>query len=675
VTHHGPVPAGELPSELVLVLTEFSNALNKHTMYPAGHPMLVTAADQLAVLLNRTFGRRNALVLGISPNQIIAGGVASDPGHPIISELAARLHRRNIGVLKLFRGVERGELDQALGWLSSEDREGERSATQRWPHISVHPLSYSRLELIGDSDEPDARSSWANSLWLDLSRVAMESEVPAVGAADPAQVARAIDVRQWDDAYGQKLTESLTDVLDACRARGGMEALALQSHISKLVTSMAPETLERLVLLERNEAERQRFLLEMTQSMAVDAVLDLVQAAAMATGRSISPALLQLLGKLAEHSEQGAVETRDRAGFAFRNQVRQLIEGWEDWEANDPAPADHQRSLEHLGLAGQSPLRGHSSTYECEPERVLMMCLEVGAANSSTSSAAAFLIDQGKTPLLRDLFHKAPSPPLAADILRSVATDKALRALLQRDPLDISAIELFVTELKESAVLPLIEALVTSDTAERRDPILRMLVPFAEAAGTEALARIEGVPWPVQRNLLTLLTRLTVLPRGFSPTMFIDHPEARVRTEALRLLFRGPGTRVRAICEALSARDPATVRMGVFASIEDCPAAAVPLLIPLIERGDLETGIRSSAVAAIAAVPQPLVLDCLLGLCFIGGRWFRRPRIAGKAPIVLAALTALSRHWSHHPRAREVLELAAGHPDAEVRSAAEHRPR
>ena len=80
-------------------------------------------------------------------------------------------------------------------------------------------------------------------------------------------------------------------------------------------------------------------------------------------------------------------------------------------------PIDYRRTMDHLSLAGKSPLRGHSSTYECEPERLLMMSLEVGVANSSTFAAAAYLIHQGRTAQLRELFARTPHPRLTTEIL------------------------------------------------------------------------------------------------------------------------------------------------------------------------------------------------------------------------------------------------------------------
>ena len=219
------------------------------------------------------------------------------------------------------------------------------------------------------------------------------------------------------------------------------------------------------------------------------------------------------------------------------------------------------------------------------------------------------------------------------------------------------------------------DALADAETAERRDPLLGLLHPFGEAAAAEAWSRIDQVPWPAQRNLLILLTRLPALPPGFTPGAFVVHAEPRVRTEALRILFKGAETRARAICEALAADDSATVRMGVFASLEECPPAAAPLLIRLIEQGEVEPGVRASAVTAVASVLQPSVVDCLLGLSFVRGKWFRRARIAGKSPVVLAALGGLARYWSHHALAREVLDLAAAHPDQDIRAAVERKVR
>ena len=62
--------------------------------------------------------------------------------------------------------------------------------------------------------------------------------------------------------------------------------------------------------------------------MTVDAVVDLVRAAAEAHHRSVSPSLPHLYAKLARGAQTGSAAARSPAEQALREQVRQLIQGW-----------------------------------------------------------------------------------------------------------------------------------------------------------------------------------------------------------------------------------------------------------------------------------------------------------------------------------------------------------
>jgi len=671
-----PSAAGEsLPRELTDFLVELANAINKHAMYPDGHPVLLTVADALARSLGLIFRDRAALALGLSPTQIIIAGAATDTNHVLLRDLAARLHRRNIGAVKLYRGVEPNEVVDLLRVVARDSATAADGAPaeRRWPHIRLHPVSYSQLELVGDSGAGRA-SSWATALWMGLAVAALESEAEGENSATPAAVAQAIDARHGDDEYGQRIAGQLTDLLDACRARGGSEAMALESQISRLIGSMAPETLERLVSLEPNEAERKRFLLEMGQAMAVDAVLDLVQAAARATSRSISPALVQLLGKMANYAQEEPSDLRLRAELAFRQQVRSLIEGWDEWHEKDPAPEDYQRTLNQLAAAGKGPLRGPSHHYECEPERTLQLSLEIGIASDATRDAAARLLDSGKLKFLLDILDRSPNYGLAAELRHQVITLGSLRRALETQPMDFSAVSTMVQLLGAPAVPLVMDKVLLVTDPEALQRFITMLRGLGDGVGEAALERLHGVPWPVQRNLLTLLAALPGVPAGFSPAEFTRSPDPTVRSAALRILLSGGATRGRAICDALAGDDIATIRLGIAAAVEGCPPAAVPLLIRQIEQGDFEPGVKAAAIRAIAPVSLPLVVDFLVGLSTTRTLWLRRKRLANRSPQVLAAVTGLGRHWAQHPQAREVLNLARAHSDAEFRAAATGSP-
>ena len=47
-------------------------------------------------------------------------GVATDPKHPVLRELAGRLHRHHLGAITFRRGVEQGEVTDALRTLAME---------------------------------------------------------------------------------------------------------------------------------------------------------------------------------------------------------------------------------------------------------------------------------------------------------------------------------------------------------------------------------------------------------------------------------------------------------------------------------------------------------------------------------------------------------------------------
>src|SRR5207247_2393619 len=84
------------------------------------------------------------------------------------------------------------------------------------------------------------------------------------------------------------------------------EAVELRRRTSRLIRAMKPETLRRLLEMGGDFAQRQRFALDATHGMAVDAVLEIVRAAADTSSQSISHSLVRMLSKLAAHAEQGA---------------------------------------------------------------------------------------------------------------------------------------------------------------------------------------------------------------------------------------------------------------------------------------------------------------------------------------------------------------------------------
>ncbi|MDQ2670571.1 MAG: hypothetical protein M3Y31_08075, partial [Gemmatimonadota bacterium] len=177
----------------------------------------------------------------------------------------------------------------------------------------------------------------------------------------------------------------------------------------------------------------------------------------------------------------------------------------------------------------------------------------------------------------------------------------------------------------------------------------------------------------VQRNLLRVLGRLPIVPPGFDASPFAAHQDPRVRREAVKLLLTDPARREDALVTALEAPDLPTVRLGLLAAAEDCPDAAVPLILRRLSADGLDGELRALALRAVAPVRIPQVLDTLIAACVVRGPFFIGRRLAPKSPPLLAALVGLATHWQGDARAERALALAARVRDVEVRDAAAPR--
>src|SRR3954468_9292710 len=149
----GASKSASLPRELADFLMDLSVAMHKHAIYPGGHPLLDQAVDSVQRALGRLLLDRPALSIGDARRQLIIEGVATDSSHPLLAELAGKLHRHHIGAAKFLRGLTRAELSDALATVGLEPQ---RDATPlgmqldvlqaRWTNVKLFPLTYDRLE-------------------------------------------------------------------------------------------------------------------------------------------------------------------------------------------------------------------------------------------------------------------------------------------------------------------------------------------------------------------------------------------------------------------------------------------------------------------------------------------------------------------------------------------------
>src|SRR4029079_9101934 len=158
--------------------------------------------------------------------------------------------------------------------------------------------------------------------------------------------ARAIDAHQDDSAYDQIVVGYMLQIADELNTQDKRASAPLRDRVSKLVRRMEPRTLQRLLSMGGDAAQRFQFALNATHGLTVDAVVDVVRAAADVSGQSISSSLVRMLSKLAAHAERPTgtvVQTRSDA--ELRDQVRRLITSW---DLADPNPDDYTAALDSI---------------------------------------------------------------------------------------------------------------------------------------------------------------------------------------------------------------------------------------------------------------------------------------------------------------------------------------
>jgi len=226
--------------------------------------------------------------------------------------------------------------------------------------------------------------------------------------------------------------------------------------------------------------------------------------------------------------------------------------------------------------------------------------------------------------------------------------------------------------MKLSATDALLDSLEAADDRQA-SAFVDLLATLGDDIGPIVAERLEGARWGVQRLLLLLLGKLSVLPVNFSLREFVRHPEGGVRREALRMMLRRPETRDGAITVALSDTDERVVRLALGASMTGCPPGPARILMTRADDESLPAELRALGVRALSSSRSPEVLQFLVGRTLGKKRFLRRRRLASKSPEMLAALAGLAAHWRDDPAAAAVLDLAAHSSDSDITDAAARR--
>lgn len=672
-----PVESKTLSRELSVFLIQLSVGLHKYGTYPKGHPVIGHAANAVYAGLGTLMTDRDALAVGVARDQLIVEGAATDPDNAVLRDLAQRLHRHQIGVLKFRKEIAPEEIVEFLETVSAEANRQEMpfglrpaEELERWPNLEVVPFTFDHLQ-IGEAGPDGVEQGRTSQLWLGLASAALRrGRAGDVVEQDPAQIATAINAHKEDKAYDQIIVGYLQELGRELRMREGESYAQLQTRVSQLLSKLDPDTVTRLLTVGGDLASRHTLVADFASSLPVKAVLDLVQSAANAQSQTISHSLLRMLTKLADHADQGQTTIKARADETFRTAVADLLS---DWTLDDPNPDSYTKVLDQLALPAEAAGERVETEHLTESPRILKMALELDVVGEAVVSALGTMITEGRLDDLVATLDGAPEGSKAADLIWARLADPTLvSGLLEHGDDHIDAIERILDRVGASAIEPMLDALATTDSRSMRHRLLNALTALGPLVGPPAVARLDGAEWFVQRNLLIVLGALPEWPPEFDPIAYATAGDARVRREAIKLLLQAeqrPDLKPEGVVLSLGDDDDSVLRMGLATALEECPPAAEPLLARLLEHDDEE--IRVLAIRVFGTLRSKRARDLLLLQVLAKRKWWRRTRLNAPSPEVLAALRGLAATSARHPDAQLALDLAARSAFPEVRAAVE----
>ena len=649
-------------------------------MYPAGHPSQERSASGVMQRLEALLSERASISIGVARRQLVIEGVATDPRHPVLRSLAEKFHKQHIGAVVFHRGMTTAEMMEMMHLVAAAAEKNERplglgdpSFLRQWENVRLYALTYDQLELVGDpndedeeEDEQREQGTRSAQLWIGLARAALSTESrPDPESTDPDAVAEAINEHREASAYDQVVVGYLLQIAQELKKDGGNASAAVRRRMSRLIGALDPATLQRLVEMGGDLTQRKQFVLDASESLAVDAVVEIVRAAAETSGQTISNSLMRMLSKLSAFAEQGPKQMQVQADNALREQVRDLLH---DWKLADPNPDAYTLALQSMS---QQPAgrRTASESFAPEPLRIVQMAIEVESVGVPFWRAVGTIEKNGGiAELVATLDGVAPENTVGAQLWARLATDQNVRALLAREPLDLNVVAALLDHFDtDRAVEILLDVINESDSRSVRVAVFRRLAQIGPSVAPALLAHIHDSRWYVRRNVLAILNEMQHVPDGFSPAEFVRDPDARVRREALALWLRVPQERDRAIIASLRESDDRAFRAGVSAALQHgVPTAALPLVASRLNDKNTTTDIRLQLVKMLGMTRNPLVVDTLVKLVVSGKTLLGAPKFAETTPVMLVALATLAELWPQDARVKPVLERARSQKDADI---------
>lgn len=662
----------DFPPEIMRLLLDLSSCLQKYAMYPKGHPAVEPGLERVRDDLAELSNRRMRITITVGREQLAVGGARTEVENPLLRSVAERLHAHHVLAVTFKRGVQLEEIEDLLDVLSHDLKPDEEplalrgdGTLNRWPHIHLQPLDYDPLKLADeDEEEPETDEEI-----LARAELPFSTEIAGLDLLESSaeEMATRIENRLGTEAMDRMIALQVFQLGEDMVSAGGKAGDALKRRVSDLVMTLEPQSLGRVLTVGDEGARREKFLVDASQWMDVDAVLRLIRTAAEGREGDIGPWLLRLMQKMGRHAPEGSDPFDTEPDTQMRELVHRLVD---DWRLEDPRPGAYSEALQKI--ARQSPVSGNGgrSEFEVEASRVLQMTIELDEPGEAAEHAVgALLEDEGAAEVL-SLMERAPEKNRVAEFLwDQLSTPEAVGQLLRAETPDFGVLDRIIDRLGPKVADPMLEVFIESKSRSLRRKLFDRLAAMGPEVAPLVAQRADDERWWVQRNALSLLVEIGEWPEELELVPYLKHEEPRVRAEAFKLGVTRESAREWAVCTALRDSDQRLVTLGLAAAEESCPAAAETFVLRILRDRNRPTHLRAMAIRALADHGSRRALQALVQACLVRRFFFWR-KLAPASQVVVEAVRALARHWPDDHLADEVLRRARASDDPDIRRAA-----
>lgn len=633
-----PAPESAAADAFVQALTL---SWKRQSLYPEGHPARRQAMNEPLTRLEAIHQTSSSLEFGIKEEELLFGTDVL-PSLPA-RELARRLYRRNVGVVRFERGITADSLTRFVDLLQTSDEGSLQSSIARsfatgLEGITVEDVDYSAL-VAARMDEPtEEREPLLHRLLrIQLGTQSVRDE------RDPDRALANLVERIGGLVAGGELDENgrrdldlfldvLREALDSDKP-GGVNALDLE-QTATLIRAFPTE-------------QKRQFLARLLEKVLGTSEQSLENLRSVTDGRDLL----------------SAVRSLRRSGVAFSHRAARLAESLmanetsRDPSLGPPPPPQAQEEFVRAArarlhsidpwsfdeqdsrLLGSKPADGSFSfqdqldtlTPDAQRQALMTVLVETLEQTEVDGRRIPGLLGQlarifrdliaterleAAMALLRVLQARFSDQLVAGDVetsraLREFDNAEAAQSMIEalRSSVERPSLTPRLRELVERAPQPLLRSLIHQMSHHDDRRVRRLLFDFMATLGPHAVPafreRLASPRWFEVRNSLIMLARLNdvgALPRVHR---LLDHAEERVRLEAARFILRlDPSPHAEFYDRLLGQASPGE-QQRLMPLLGPRHRLAVPALLAVLQPADplrRQRAIRMLAIQALSRI-------------------------------------------------------------------------